>query len=512
MKNIIFIGLLLLIFSSCADHWDEHYREKDGSMEVSDKGILDYLKGREEYSEFVQLLKETGADSLLNTGKRYSVWAPRNENMPDLAEMSDSLKFLTMKNHITWGDYYNAGFKDGLSLRAYSGKQLRLHSSSEYAGGYTIEYIGITKTNMACRDGVVHEIEAVMELQPTLFDYLRGEEKYSLLREVVESFRDSVFDPKKSVIIDTNMYGQPVYDSVFNFVYQIYNQAPIHNDNNYYTLFLTDNERLQRVMDTYYDNYRLLNFGKEPDGKDSLVLKNWIAKSFIHPGLVENYGEVKRLVSVQGIPWRTDYEKVTPGIRKEFSNGYVYEMEELLVPYSFLMQSVTLPVFNIFKASPDNIVVDAECEEPFNVTKLKLNADGINYAEVTVELASGPAEVLPPLNFRMSVNTAVQNEGGSLVTQYFTPGEYIMSLRMMKTAKACQNFSVLVNDRYVGTVKFEKYTQVNKVINISNVGIVNIPMSDGVNPLKVTFENLGTGYSRTLAPVSVVLEKTSYNY
>lgn len=512
MRNIIFIGLLALTFLGCADRWDDHYGEKDGNMEVSDKNVLEFLEGKPEYSAFVKLLKDTRADSVLKTGKRYSVWALSNENMPDLSGMSDSLKRLTMQNHITWGDYYNAGFKDCESLQAYSGKRLRLHLAPEGTEGFVIQDAAIVKTNMACSDGVVHEVGTLLELQPTIYKYFVKEPKYSLLKEIVETYVDSVFNKKASTVIDTNMYGDLVYDSVFTYVYQIYNQAPIHADLNYFTVFLTDNEQLQQVMDNYYDNYRLLNFGAEPDAKDSLKLKNWIAKSFIHLGLVENYGNVKNLYSLQGLLWKTDYEDIVPGSRKEFSNGYVYEMQNLRLPNSLLMQSVSLPIFDIYNAGADNIMVDASCEEELSVTKTTLKADGINYAAISVQLAGGPAEDVPPISFKMSVNTAVVGRKGELVPQYFNPGQYKVSLRVMRTQAANQDFRLLVNDVYVGTVKLSKYTQVNKVISIDNLGVVDIPVTAGVTPLKLTFENLGTGYIRTLAPVSVVLEKTINNY
>lgn len=518
MKYIICIALLLSLSCSCADHWNDHYDEQNGGMEISDKNILEYLEGKPEYSNFVRLLKETRVDSILKTGKRYSVWVPGNENLPDLAELSDSLKYLTLENHITWGDYYNAGFQDGLSLRSYSGKRLRMHELS--TGMYAVNDKKVTKVNMACRDGVVHEIDGLLELKPTVYDYLMGEEDYALLRQVMEQFRDSVFDASASEVVDTNMFGELVYDSVFNPIYQIYNQSGIKSDDDYSTLFLTGNVQLQEVMDGFFDNFYLLNPVSEPTAADTANLYGWIARSCIHRGLIEDYGEKELLTSVFGTSWRTDYEELTPGSMQEFSNGLVYDIRQLVIPWQFLRHTAEISVMNIFNEDAGNIGIDTSCISPLVVTKeVKHASDGVDYLLVTTALETVPEDDVPPFTFRMSMlsreRKSVEQPDGSTVDEYFplyvTPGQYAVTVRFVKPDMNAGDFRVYVNDTYIATIKMAQYKETNKVITEANIGTVDIGKDEGLKQVKVTFESVGTNTSRPLAVNQVTLTPSVNN-
>lgn len=83
----------------------------------------------------------------------------------NLSALSDSMKTIAVANHITKVNYSVAGFKDGLSLQAYSGKRLRLHEDPAVKGSFSINDSKVLETVMTCKDGVIHHIDKWLDLK-----------------------------------------------------------------------------------------------------------------------------------------------------------------------------------------------------------------------------------------------------------------------------------------------------------------------------------------------------------
>ena len=76
LKKINIIVVLSLILASCANEWDKHYEDPQGEMKTSDKGVWEYLQSVPEYSDFVQLMKSTQADTFFLKPQNFTVWVP----------------------------------------------------------------------------------------------------------------------------------------------------------------------------------------------------------------------------------------------------------------------------------------------------------------------------------------------------------------------------------------------------------------------------------------------------
>lgn len=516
MSRLNIILLLALFFCSCSDEWNKHYKEPQGSMQKSDLNVWDYLQANPDYSEFVNLIKETRADTLFSEQQRYTMWIPKNGTLAeDFAAMSDSIKASTVRNHISLLDYSSSAFRDGLSVSSLSGKHLHMYTNPENPDGFVMNHTPVGKTVMNCKNGVIHEMAGVIDLQPTIFDYFEKSE-YSVLRELVLSFKDSVFDVEHSQEIGLDFEGNMLYDSVFIITYKVFNYGRIDKDGaSYYTAFLTDNEELTGEIDRYYQSIWAIT-GEEPQGEDSTKLKEWIVNSFIHQGLIDDYGMEKRLYSVRGNLWNTDYQKMDAASKMKFSNGYVYKMTDLFIPNSFIQKELVNIISPAYEIKPEIASVSITgglTADDFEITTELVKLAGLNipYLSSKIKMKS-PSEEFPAFNYRLSWETSVVDSTKQCKPANICPGEYSVMLDFVRTTDASQDFKVFINDNlYVGTVKMENYPGLDKRHNV-NLGRVNIPQAAGVTKIKVSLESMSTSWKRALAPFSISLKPTVNNY
>lgn len=513
LKKINIVVLLSLLLASCANEWDKHYEDPQG-VQASEKSVWEYLQDTPEYSEFVNLVKSTQADTFFLKPQNYTIWAPENGLIPDLSAYSDSIKTILVANHITLMNYSVTGFKDGLSLLALSGKKLRLHEDPSSEGVFSVNDSKITGTLATCKDGVIHKVDKWLDRKPTIFDYFE-QSKYSLLREIVASYTDTVFDKKNSVETGTDFEGNTTYDSVFYYRYRVLSSAAIDRDAEYFTAFLTPNEELEQEMVKYYDNIRAVS-GFEPEKKDSVTLNEWIMYSFIHKELINDYNKEQRLYSARGVLWRTDYQKIIPSSRLEFSNGYAYEVADLFVPNRFIQRELSSPIVPGYEVKPESVqvvisgeITGADLEQ--TIALAKPSGSSARYLLSSIQLKSGPVEDVPEFDYSLVWETARVDTAKAYVPSAMTPGEYRVELSFVKTKEANQDFAIYVNDIFVKKVDMTAITELDK-LQTMQLGRVNIPQSAGVKPLKITMKNLGTGWKRAMAPFQVSFKPTVNNY
>lgn len=516
MSRLNIILMLALFLASCSDEWNAHYKDPQGEMQKSDLNVWDYLQQNPDYSEFVGLIRETQADTLFSAEQRYTMWIPKNGSISaSFYQLSDSVRALTVRNHISNLDYSSSAFREGLSMLSLSRKHLHMHIDPENPDGFILYHTKVGKTVMSCKNGVIHEMEGIIDLQPTIFDYFVDSE-YSVLRELVFSFKDSVFDPENSIEMGMDFEGNTIYDSVFIIKYRVFNYGPIDKDGSFYhTAFLTDNDELTHEINQYYENIWAIT-GEEPRGEDSVKLKEWIVNSFIHRGMVEDYGKEKNLRSVRNTLWNTEYQLIDPLSRMEFSNGCIYKMKDLFIPNSFIQKELMNIVSNSYDANPECISVEITgglTAADFDITTEQVKIAGLNTPYLSSKIKMKlPSEDFPEFTYRFSWETNMLDSTKVARPVSVCPGEYTVSLDFVKTADANQNFKLFINDDiYVGTVNMDNYKDFDKRYNV-NLGRVNIPQSAGVSRVKVSLESVSKSWKRALAPFSVSLKPTVNNY
>lgn len=505
-QNKISIWLMLLLFVSCTPKWDDHYEV--GHATVTDQTVWEYLQSRPEYSKYVSLAKETGADKIIENNTDVTVWVPVNDQVPDLSGMSDSLKILTVKNHITLLQYTTTDMKNGIRLMSQSGKRIGIYSDDNVA--FRVNDRRIVKADMVCKNGVVQEISGWLNLQDNLKDYLEMAPEYSILRDLINQVVDSVFDEKNSTPTgEFDVMDNPIYDSVFIVVNQFYNRTPLNQEGRTYTLFLTPDWILQEKIDDFYRSliaYR----GEAPKGEDTTKLENWLRNSIPYAGSYYDFTGIKTMASARGVIWRPDYQ--TLGGHQEFSNGTVWQVTDLYIPRTLIWPART--------ESDAFALYSMNAEQPVTVTVTGLAPDDVITAkpQVTCTRNNGYSVVVSPLEtanempYDINISWTLGKSVSGIYKQItMLPGEYLLTFSFFKTEEMTNDFEVYLNDEYVMRVNIDDCPTVGTKYTVKKV--VKIGEQYAENPTQMTLKTLdGKGKAIGLSALLVELKQTANNY
>lgn len=508
-QNKISIWVLLISLVSCTPKWDDHYDVAQAT--VTDKTVWEYLQASPEYSKFVSLVKETGVDEILESGDDVTVWAPTNDRVLDLSGMDDSVKILTVKNHISNLSYTSEDMLNGIRLSSLSGKKIGIYSDDNVS--FKVNDCRIVKSDMICRNGVVQEISGWLNLQDNLKDYLENAIEYSILRELIHEVTDSVFDLENSTPTgELDVMGRPVYDSVFKQINSFYNAVPLDNENRLYTLFLTPDWVLQEEIEKHYQaiiSYR----GAKPTGEDTTKLENWLRNSIPYSGSYYDFTGIERMNSVRGVTWQPSYQVL--GGHREFSNGTVWQVTDLHIPNTLIWKSgdlgIDYVVSTIWTHKRNSISLTVTGLDPdvevanAPVYNTPSAADGL---QVTVS----PIELTNTQTYNIELDWTIGDlSEGNFKQITLLPGEYMLEFYFKKTEDMKNDFELYLNDRFVALYHINEYPTTGTVYSV--VHIVEIGQEFAETPTRLTLKTVGgSGQAVALSAQKVKFRQTANNY
>lgn len=524
--KIMFVACLAVAASACRQKvWDDHFNSTgDGDAIVSPLNLLDYLKSVPEYSRFVEKLEELEIAAQLTRDQNLSVWVVPNAVMDQLAGMGLDERYV-MNYHLNLLTFDYTKLKSGLRIQTLSGKYIQVERVSDEI---MVGDSRITKGNQLCRNGVVHEIDALMRPDESIYDYLEAlGTEYSIIRDSVLALNDTIFDVANSVPIGVDPTGNTLYDSVFVITNPIFNAANIRSEFSQVTMFLPSNAVIQQCFEdlgTLYDQ-----FGKDFLREDSLKAYQWIREAVFYNRVIEDYGSERDLVSAFGRLWRTDVQQVNADFRR-MSNGRVYEVTHLKIPNNVHIAMIK-QLFHYYEFVP-------EADRPAlftlnNVTDIvPTNRDHVTFPTLGIELTYRTLVVrgalIPgqPASIDFTPIMLENNPDGSVGYRVVEvpPGEYNLYMGFRSSAHPFVNIYVdgrqIANrlnvepstpwnyDRNTNTVSGTRYNGWGGL-----VGPVTID-GDGVRSfrIKVEFAGLSTGSAETLEPYHWALVPTQNNY
>lgn len=511
-QNKIMMGWVLLLLVACTPRWDDHYDA--GQATVTDRTMWEYIQERPEYSEFVSLVKATGTDSILQNCQNLTVWVPLNGKIPDLSNLSDSVKKQTVRNHITTLQYLTVDMQNGIRVSAFSGKKLGIFSDDGVI--FRVNSCRIQKADMVCRDGVVHEIGGWIGLQKNLKEYLQQASEYSFLNNLIGDLQDSVFDETLSTPTgELDVLGRPIYDSVFLHTNMFYRNVPLDNENKVYTLCLTPDWILQEKVEQHYKSIRDYT-GELPIDSDTAKLESWLVNMIAFSGSYYDFTGIKTIASARGLSWRPAYHRF--GEYGEFSNGIAWQIEDLYIPRTLIWPPLaeysgkSYALYNIYNRKPASINV--------SVTGLDPDVDITASPVVTADRNNGYSVVVTPLEETNTVPfdielswTIGETVASSGVFRQITllPGEYDMQLSFKKTVDMDADFDVYLNGNYVNKINIADFPTTGTIYTVKKV--VTIGEEYIQTPTQVSLKTLGgIGQHRSLSILSVTFKHTANNY
>ena len=346
--TLIYILLALTFCVGCKKTWDDHYGYEDdpriAEASLTAWEVLNSMPDR--YSRFVTLIRRAGYDKALNSNRMLTVWAPENKYITDKVMAYDSLspdviRFVT--NHLNSLPLFKTKIVGREKINTLAGKSLVLYQDYRDLKIY-IDGQNITVFDLACTNGVVHEIAGVLTPLQNLSEYLvEAGDEYQLFRDSITGRNDTLFRADLSFPIGVNDVGQTVYDSVFDIENTLLLGLALHDEEQISTLCLPSNAVIHDAFVVIKDYMKEIN--REFTAVDSAKCFEWIMKASILDGKVDDYAFAPSYMSAYDAEIRPSWQLVRSDY-KECSNGYVYLFETLYIPRSIFMYNAESNLLN----------------------------------------------------------------------------------------------------------------------------------------------------------------------
>ncbi len=424
LRNIFFFFFFasLLLISNCSDPLDARFDQG----EIPTETVWQLLTENAEYSGFVDLLQETGMDSVLNRNTAFTVFAIPNALFPDISGLSLQQKRQYASNHISNFVVFTADMHDGSSLKMLSGKKVFF---SRAGSGFSVNDDALlVSTDHLATNGVLHQIDNLLEIRPNLLEFLQGNPEYSYVAEILADGTTLLFDEENSSPIGINEEGQTVYDSVWKQSNDFFDQiADISSEDETFTLFLVSNSFLDTFSSGSFKFGYLSNLG-----------------NFIINGLVEESEMPGSFTAVNGFSLNVNSGNYS--LLQKLSNGYAYKLngfEDIKIPKEFEWELTAVSDFDSirFTTATEYAAVYDQMTEII-VTDL----DG-SFTNFKYDILPGPLN-----NDYLKIITS----GGTTVKISFKlpdilPGKYLISLGAQIRVVDAIDFTVWINDEEIET-------------------------------------------------------------
>jgi hypothetical protein len=202
---IILFALAVLGFSSCEEHWEDHY---DVVPVTVDQNVWEAIQTNPEVSAFVQMIKQYQIDTLFTTNNTFTIFAPNNQAMQQFAGggLPDTS---IIKYHIA--DYF-------IQSNLITGKQKIQTLNKKYAffeksGNVSkLDDIVLNFESPLYRNGKYFVMDQVAKPLPNLYEYFIVNN--TLLRDYIDSQDSIILDRERSRPIGFDPDGNTIYDTV----------------------------------------------------------------------------------------------------------------------------------------------------------------------------------------------------------------------------------------------------------------------------------------------------------
>jgi len=208
-KSIITALTITLLFASCQDvFWAEHYKL---SPLNSDKTLMQEMESDTSLTRFVNILKNTGYDKILNGSQTYTVWAPTNTALGSIIVQDTVAQFL--KNHIARFPYSTADLaqKGVIRVKMLNGKA---NTFLKNGNDFTFGDANVIAKDIVTQNGVLLKINKYVPFFENIWEKVKSFSGNDSISNYLYSFDKKVFDAANSTELGTSSKGI-LYDSVF---------------------------------------------------------------------------------------------------------------------------------------------------------------------------------------------------------------------------------------------------------------------------------------------------------
>lgn len=349
MKNIIWTGVLFCMFflGACQEKWDNFYGsdEDERSAEASLNMYQMLQQYPKRYSKFLELVDKTGLDAYLKSNRVLTLWAPHNSFITDEIMSLDPIDMKQfVLNHLNSLAMYKTKLESKSELQTLAGKYVAISRSGN---NYKVEKVPVTRLDIACTNGVIHEIEGVLTPLKNILEYLdRCGPEYSVFLDSLWAYNDTVFHPELSFALGVNEIGQTVYDSVFIIDNKLLGGDVLSDEKESMTVFLPSNEVIDNMIKEIQDYYNAI--GRDFTRVDSNACYAWLMRATFFRSTYENLSGYKQVSGIGGSLVRFDKQIIRTDFER-CSNGVVYLYEKCYMPKTSLYNTLDFIPTNMFE-------------------------------------------------------------------------------------------------------------------------------------------------------------------
>lgn len=337
-----FIASLCLSLAACKK-WDDHVQVNNPDLNTN---LFQAISANASLSKFKEYIVKARLDTLLQSSKTYTVWAPDNDALATLdpAVAGDTAKLRQfLMNHISNQSYFTRDAVNGLRIAMLNGKYNNFTAAK-------FDDAGLKSKDRFVSNGVLHVIDKPVYVLPSIWDFINSTTAQYTQNAYIAGLNFNGFDPNLAVVDSiSSTTGLPIYHPGTGIVARNRFNERVYDtkrEDRQYTYFLIGNTGFALESDS------LKNYFKTgvPATNDSLAKFNTV-KDLIVEGAYP-VTALTNLTSRSGVPI-----PILPGSiveTKKLSNGIVY-----------ILNNVDVLTANKFK----EIIIEGENPSGFLIDK-----------------------------------------------------------------------------------------------------------------------------------------------
>lgn len=318
-KYYLLLSFMVLLLAVSCNKWDSHIAVTTPDLDIT---LMAQIESRPELSDFKDFIMQAKLDTLLNSSKNFTVFAPDNDAMSGLAtsitgDPAALRKFLL--NLISGTAFYTRDESDTLRISMLNGKRISF-------GNNLFEDAKLKQGDIYARNGVLHIIDKAITPLPSIWEYINQNQQGYKQNTYIASLNYLAQDLSLAELDSINSQtGEPVYKPGTGIVeINTYTKAvyDIASEDSLYTyILLTDPDFMQQqtAMAPYFSarsqDTTLLNASWS-------VVKDLTIKGKVTPDQLPSV-----LVSRFGVHIALDPANIIAS--QNLSNGIVYTVKSL---------------------------------------------------------------------------------------------------------------------------------------------------------------------------------------
>lgn len=346
--------LLVALLGACRK-WDEHVKLENQDLS---QDLLQAISANADLSRFKELVVTAGLDTLLQSSKTYTVWAPSNAALqsldPAIAGNKDKLRSFLM-NHIANQAFFVRDATTATRIAMLNGKYNSFTGSK-------FDDANLTSADKFVKNGVLHVINQSIAVLPNIWEYISSSTAQYLQNSFITTLNFIAFDSSQATIDSiSSTTGLPIYKPGTGMVARNRFNDRVYDlkrEDRQYTYFVMANPGFTLESDSLKTYYKATTTAIT----DSLARWNTV-KDLVVEGLYPQSSLPALLQSKFGTSIPINQSLIVES--KKLSNGIVYVLSAIDFPTASKFPTITIQGEN-----PSGFVIDRTANTQYRLRQI----------------------------------------------------------------------------------------------------------------------------------------------